>query len=130
MDWVASNAGTLINAAAFVFVVLLVTLFGLRPMVSALTGAPGGAEGAAADAGRALENRAGQQGQLPASAGADGEDEEAGASAFATEKADDFQKKLKPAPQERLARMVDLSEERTAHILRKWANPDLEAEAG
>jgi flagellar M-ring protein FliF len=34
---------------------------------------------------------------------------------------DDLRQKLRPAPQERLARMVDLNEERTAQILRKWA---------
>ena len=32
---------------------------------------------------------------------------------------DDLRQKIKPAPQERLARMVDLNEERSAHILRK-----------
>jgi flagellar M-ring protein FliF len=37
---------------------------------------------------------------------------------------DDLRQKLKPAPQERLARMVDLNEERTALILRKWAAPE------
>ncbi|TAN09229.1 MAG: flagellar M-ring protein FliF, partial [Rhizobiaceae bacterium] len=34
---------------------------------------------------------------------------------------DELRQKLRPAPQERLARMVDLNEERTALILRKWA---------
>jgi flagellar M-ring protein FliF len=34
---------------------------------------------------------------------------------------DDLRQKFKPAPQERLARMVDLNEERSAQILRKWA---------
>ncbi len=34
---------------------------------------------------------------------------------------DDLRQKLRPAPQERLARMIDLNEERTAQILRKWA---------
>ncbi|TIW92459.1 MAG: flagellar M-ring protein FliF, partial [Mesorhizobium sp.] len=34
---------------------------------------------------------------------------------------DDLRQKIRPAPQERLARMVDLNEERTAQILRKWA---------
>jgi flagellar M-ring protein FliF len=37
---------------------------------------------------------------------------------------DDLRRKLRPAPQERLARMVDLNEERTAQILRKWAAPE------
>ena len=34
---------------------------------------------------------------------------------------DDLRQKIRPAPQERLARMVDINEERTAQILRKWA---------
>ena len=34
---------------------------------------------------------------------------------------DDLRQKIRPAPQDRLARMVDLNEERTAQILRKWA---------
>ena len=33
---------------------------------------------------------------------------------------DDLRRKLRPAPQDRLARMVDINEERTANILRKW----------
>jgi flagellar M-ring protein FliF len=37
---------------------------------------------------------------------------------------DDLRQKLRPAPQERLARMVDLNEERTAQILRKWAHQE------
>jgi flagellar M-ring protein FliF len=38
--------------------------------------------------------------------------------------AENFERRIKPAPQERLARMVDLSEERTAMILRKWAHKE------
>ena len=37
---------------------------------------------------------------------------------------DDLRQKLRPAPQDRLARMVDLNEERTALILRKWAHQE------
>ncbi len=33
---------------------------------------------------------------------------------------DDLRQRIRPAPQDRLARMVDLNEERTAQILRKW----------
>ena len=40
---------------------------------------------------------------------------------------DDLRQKIRPAPQERLARMVDLSEERSAQILRKWATATAEA---
>ena len=40
---------------------------------------------------------------------------------------DDLRQKIRPAPQERLARMVDLNEERTAQILRKWAAQEVAA---
>ena len=35
--------------------------------------------------------------------------------------------RLRPAPQERLAQMVELNEERTAAILRKWAHGEAAA---
>jgi flagellar biosynthesis/type III secretory pathway M-ring protein FliF/YscJ len=37
---------------------------------------------------------------------------------------DDLRQKIRPARQERLARMVDLNEERTAQILRIWAHQE------
>ena len=37
---------------------------------------------------------------------------------------EDLRQRLRPAPQDRLARMVDLNEERTAQILRKWARQE------
>jgi flagellar M-ring protein FliF len=40
---------------------------------------------------------------------------------------DDLRQKIRPAPQDRLARMVDLNEERSAQILRKWAAATAEA---
>ncbi|TGP77976.1 flagellar M-ring protein FliF, partial [bacterium M00.F.Ca.ET.221.01.1.1] len=40
---------------------------------------------------------------------------------------DDLRQKIRPAPQERLARMVDINEERTAQILRKWAAQEVAA---
>ena len=46
----------------------------------------------------------------------------AGARPAARTPLDDLRQKIRPAPQDRLARMVDLNEERTAQILRKWAH--------
>ena len=37
---------------------------------------------------------------------------------------DELRQKIRPAPQDRLARMVDLNEERTAQILRKWSHQE------
>ncbi len=115
MASVGRHAGTMINAAAFIVVVFLVAFFGLRPMVAAIgrPTAPAIAAGpsfdevqrslpgpeAAAEAQAALTS--GRPGQTPL---------------------DELRQKLRPAPQDRLARMVDLNEERTAQILRKWAH--------
>ncbi len=37
-----------------------------------------------------------------------------------TDVMEELKMRLRPAPQERLAHMVELNEERTASILRKW----------
>ncbi|TPK75386.1 flagellar M-ring protein FliF [Mesorhizobium sp. B2-4-15] len=124
LDSIGQHAGTLINAGAFIVVVFLVAFFGLRPMAAALTARatpaiagpnfdevqrslPTPEAAAAADAGVAI-------GALP------------GARPGATP-LDDLRQKIRPAPQERLARMVDINEERTAQILRKWAAQEVAA---
>lgn len=123
LDRLSRHAGTIINAAAFVFVVFLVTWFGLRPLAAALVKPPT-AGFPAQEANRSLPNPAEQadRKQLTAAEGDEVEVE--------TETVDDIRAKIRPAPQERLARMVDLSEERTAQILRKWVNAEAEAKAG
>lgn len=119
MDWVSHHAGTLINAAAFILVVFLVTFFGLRPMTAALTrpaiAGPGG------DAVPASLTDETAQARLAQASG----DERVLAEGAASD--DEIRMKIRPAPQERLARMADLNEERTAQILRKWAHPEAEA---
>ncbi|TPK98797.1 flagellar M-ring protein FliF [Mesorhizobium sp. B2-4-12] len=124
LDSIGQHAGTLINAGAFIVVVFLVAFFGLRPMAAALTARatpaiagpnfdevqrslPTPEAAASADAGVAI-------GALP------------GARPGATP-LDDLRQKIRPAPQERLARMVDINEERTAQILRKWAAQEVAA---
>ncbi|BCG78551.1 flagellar basal-body MS-ring/collar protein FliF [Mesorhizobium sp. 113-3-3] len=124
LDSVGQHAGTLINAAAFIVVVFLVAFFGLRPMAAALTAKatpalsgpnfdevqrslPTPEAVASADAGAAI-------GALPGSRPS-------------VNPLDDLRQKIRPAPQERLARMVDLNEERTAQILRKWAAQEVAA---
>ncbi|MBZ9964510.1 flagellar basal-body MS-ring/collar protein FliF [Mesorhizobium sp. BR1-1-2] len=118
LDSVGQHAGTLINAGAFIVVVFLVAFFGLRPMAAALT-----AKATPAIAGPNFDE---VQRSLPtpeATASA-----EAGSAVgtlpgvrAGSTPLDDLRQKIRPAPQERLARMVDLNEERTAQILRKWA---------
>ncbi len=112
------HTGTLINAAAFVLVAFLVTWFGLKPMTAALLSPAGGGAAAMEEARRSLPNPANEP-RLPGAtdqmADLEADDEEA-----------DHPLRLNPAPQNRLARMVDLSEERTAEILRKWARAETE----
>lgn len=112
LDAVASYTGSLINAAAFIVVVFLVAFFGLRPMAAALTNKPAALAGPSfEDVQRSLPNpdtTAEAEGPAPALADS------------RPAPLDDLRRKLRPAPQDRLARMVDINEERTANILRKW----------
>jgi flagellar M-ring protein FliF len=110
MERLSVHVGTLINAGAFILVAFLLTWFGLKPLSSALMKPPAGA--LARDDVRALPAGDGPI-ALPGSDTATG--------AATGNPMDELRQKLRPAPQERLARMVDLNEERTALILRKWA---------
>ncbi|PZO81802.1 MAG: flagellar M-ring protein FliF [Mesorhizobium amorphae] len=118
MDTLGEQAGTFINAGAFIVVALLLGFFGLRPLAAALRPQAPATEGETRsfeDVQRALPT---PDGTSPALLAAN----EAGMPALATPTAlDDLRQKIKPAPAERLARMVELNEERTAQILRKWA---------
>jgi len=120
METLGRYAGSLINAGAFIVVVFLVAFFGLRPMTAALN-----PRAAPALAGPSFEE---VQRSLPTpdAAGAEGE-AQAALPGAAPAPLDDLRRKLRPAPQERLARMVDLNEERTAQILRKWASQEAAA---
>jgi flagellar M-ring protein FliF len=125
LDSIGTHTGTLINAAAFIVVVFLVVWFGLKPMTAALTrpATPALASPTFDEVQRALP------GPDAASAAALA-DESPGGGALGetplrTNPIDDLRKKLKPNPQERLARMVDLNEERTAAILRKWTHAEV-----
>src|SRR6185312_5537665 len=118
MEKIGHYTGSLINAGAFIVVVFLVAFFGLRPMAAALT-----AQATPALAGPSFEE---VQRALPTPEGgapADGASAQTAAlpGRGGPTPLDDLRQKLRPAPQERLARMVDLNEERTAQILRKWA---------
>lgn len=124
LDSVGQHAGTLINAGAFIVVVFLVAFFGLRPMAAALT-----AKATPAIAGPNFDE---VQRSLPTPEAV--ASVETGAPVGALPGArpgatplDDLRQKIRPAPQERLARMVDLNEERTAQILRKWAAQEIAA---
>ncbi|HEY4191727.1 MAG TPA: flagellar basal-body MS-ring/collar protein FliF [Mesorhizobium sp.] len=116
MESIGHYTGSLINAGAFIVVVFLVAFFGLRPMAAALTAQakPALADPSFDEVQRALPTpEATADGGQAATTALPGR---GGSNAL-----DELRQKLRPAPQERLARMVDLNEERTAQILRKWA---------
>ena len=123
MDSLGTHAGTMINAGAFVIVVFLLVWFGLRPMASAVTRQPQPtlASPTFDEVQRSLPNPA---------AGVEGGDSMGGqiggggGGQMSSNPLEDLRQKIKPNPQERLARMVDLNEERTAQILRKWAHQE------
>ena len=113
VEAVGRHTGTMINAAAFVVVALLLAFFGLRPMVNALK--PPASLPAAASFDEVQRSLPG-----PESTEGDGTYVAALPGAGGPTALDELRQKLRPGPQERLARMVDLNEERTAQILRKW----------
>lgn len=121
---IGRHAGTMINALAFVVVVFLVSWFGLRPLVAAVAGKKEeDGEMNFGDIQLSLPNPLDAM-QLPDPLAADGEAMNPFGGPFPDHMADDIRFKIKPAPQDRLAQMVDLNEERTAMILRKWAKPE------
>nr|CAD6425365.1 flagellar M-ring protein FliF [Rhizobium sp. Q54] len=118
------NLGGIINSLAFVVVAFLVVWLGLRPLVRTVGGAATASTELSADsAGLELPDfsPASGGGSLMEGFGAD----------FGFDSADDllgmgdddggFNRRVKEGPERRLARMVEISEERAAKILRKWA---------
>ena len=131
LDGLSAQVGTLINAAAFVLVALLLGYFGLRPLAATLGKPAEATAGEGFEQANALPNFApdfqfptlptvndlgGPLGNgLPGILGGSSED---------TDAIEQLRQKIRRGPQERLAQMVDLNEERTAMILRKWTNPE------
>ena len=124
LDSLSVQAGTMINALAFVVVAFLVTWFGLKPMVAAMNKPVPPALPAPSfeEVQRSLP--AAPEPPVAALTAAPAAAVTAGPLPGARQSGnslDDLRHKIKPAPQERLARMVDLNEERSAQILRKWS---------
>ena len=116
------NLGGIINSLAFVVVAFLVIWLGIRPLVRSVGGATASTELAADSAGLELPDFS------PAVGG--GSLMEGFGSDFGFDATDDmlgmgddggFNRRVKEGPEKRLARMVEISEERAAKILRKWA---------
>ncbi|MDB5551614.1 MAG: fliF [Rhizobium sp.] len=138
MDIFMRNMGSMINALAFVVVAFLIVWLGFRPLIRAIggpelaaaqVGGPGGVMPLGESAGLELPDFS------PPSVGGPGSTLMEGfGSDFGFDSTEDLltmdeeggglAKRVKEGPERRLARMVDLSEERAAKILRKWASND------
>ncbi len=125
METLNRNLAGIINSLAFVVVAALVIWLGVRPILRAVGGnANGAAALGQADSGLELPDFApaigGPGATLMDGFGAD----------FGFDSTDDlltmggdgdFNRRVKEGPERRLAKMVEISEERAAKILRKWA---------
>jgi flagellar M-ring protein FliF len=136
MDIFMRNMGSMMNALAFVVVAFLIVWLGFRPLIRAI----GGPELAAARIGDnagvvPLGETAGLElpDFSPPTVGGPGSTLMEGFGAdfgfdstedllSADEDSTGITKRVKEGPERRLSRMVDLSEERAAKILRKWAS--------
>ncbi|MFA7415926.1 MAG: flagellar basal-body MS-ring/collar protein FliF [Rhizobium sp.] len=129
MDILGRNLGGIINSLAFVAVAFLIVWMGIRPMVRTVGGAAGVAAGGVEEAAAGLE----LPDFSPAMGGGGGAALMDGFGAdFGFDSTDDllmmdddpnggFNRRVKEGPERRLSRMVEISEERAAKILRKWA---------
>lgn len=126
-DTFKAQLGTLINAIAFITVAALIILFGFRPLLGAGKAAKEAEEGI--EDGLELPDFSpaalGGAGAMPMEGfGADfGFGEEGGGeSDLELEESGTFNRRVKEGPERRLARMVEINEERAAKILRRWAS--------
>lgn len=124
VDTLSRHLGGVINALAFITVAFLVVWFGMRPLARSIAGPQEQAQ---------IESQVGPGLELPdfsAAAGADGIGDGFGGE-FSFDPQEnllmmeessntDFNRRVKEGPEKRLARMVEINEERAAKILRKW----------
>ncbi|MFS8114817.1 flagellar basal-body MS-ring/collar protein FliF [Rhizobium jaguaris] len=125
MDMLSRNMAGIINSAAFVAVAFLIVWMGFRPLIRSLGGGAAGGAALPEAAGLELPDFAPAVGG-PGAALMDGF-----GSDFGFDSTDDlltmgedggtFNRRVKEGPERRLSRMVEISEERAAKILRKWA---------
>ncbi|MFK0162971.1 flagellar basal-body MS-ring/collar protein FliF [Rhizobium sp. NPDC090279] len=123
-DMLSRNMAGIINSLAFVAVAFLIVWMGFRPLIRSLGGANGGT---------ALPEAAGLElpDFAPAVGGPGAALMDGFGSDFGFDSTDDlltmgddggtFNRRVKEGPERRLSRMVEISEERAAKILRKWA---------
>ena len=126
METLTRNLGGIINALAFVAVAGLVVWMGMRPLARALgIGGNGGAVGENEAVGLELPDFSPATGAPAGGALMEGFGSDFGFDStddlLSLGEGDDFNRRVKEGPERRLARMVEISEERAAKILRKWA---------
>ncbi|OLP42835.1 flagellar basal-body MS-ring/collar protein FliF [Rhizobium oryziradicis] len=130
MEILSRNLAGIINSLAFLAVAFLVVWMGIRPMVRSMGGGSGLALEGGTEAAAGLELPDFSPG-LDLDAGGGGLMDGFG-SDFGFDSADDvlaldndpnggFNRRVREGPERRLARMVEISEERAAKILRKWS---------
>ncbi|MBW9090125.1 flagellar M-ring protein FliF [Rhizobium wenxiniae] len=116
------NLGGIINSLAFLGVAFLVIWLGLRPLVRTVAGSSASGETIGDGAGLELPDfsPAGGSPALMDGFGADFGFDGSG-DLMGDDEGDGFNRRVKEGPEKRLSRMVEISEERAAKILRKWA---------
>ncbi|RUM25896.1 flagellar M-ring protein FliF [Rhizobium vallis] len=130
MDMLSRNLAGIINSLAFVAVAFVVVWMGLRPLVRSVSGNSTAVLGDATPeaAGLELPDFAPAAG-VPGGALMDGFGSDFGfdSTEDLLSLGDDdgnFNRRVKEGPERKLARMVEINEERAAKILRKWAIDD------
>ncbi|AXV14417.1 flagellar M-ring protein FliF [Neorhizobium sp. SOG26] len=122
MEVLNRNIGGIINSLAFVVVAFLVVWLGVRPLVRSVSGTAANSDALADGGGLELPDFSPATG-APALMDGFGSDFGFDSAGDMLGGADDdgFNRRVKEGPEKRLARMVEISEERAAKILRKWA---------
>lgn len=130
MDMLSRNLAGIINSLAFVAVAFVVVWLGVRPLIRTVNGS---GSSSAAVFGDATPESAGLElpDFAPAGAAAGGALMDGFGSDFGFDSTEDllslgdddgnFNRRVKEGPERKLARMVEINEERAAKILRKWA---------
>jgi len=129
MDTLKTQLGTIINALAFITVAVLLIMFGFRPLMRSQAGASAQGELGLDDELELPDFSPGAMGaggnaMAMEGFGADfgfGEESE---SDLEIEDTGSFNRRVKEGPERRLARMVEINEERAAKILRSWASSE------
>ncbi|MBB6488012.1 flagellar M-ring protein FliF [Rhizobium lusitanum] len=124
-EMLSRNLAGIINSLAFVAVAFLIVWVGFRPLIRSLSGGEASGTALPEAAGLELPDFA------PPVGGAGAALMDGFGSDFGFDSTDDlltmgddsgtFNRRVKEGPERRLSRMVEISEERAAKILRKWA---------